>query len=279
MNILDEIAPKEPQLVMNLAREAGINVEDWGNFKGGQSKAASNPKYCYEWSFVDMQNGVVVLNLWHENMKELNGVVTYELNPRKHSERLNRGTVKNRALRMDTSIAYAAKSNLPVRIIVCDGHQSLNSDSDARPRRASKRALDAVSWTIKLYDQNTGKTILTRGEKNAHKYHDQFDTLEMPTTASKSRVEVTVHHRSPQVRRDVLDRAQGKCEWCGQVGFVMADDSIFLETHHIIPLAEDGPDTQSNVVALCPNHHREAHHGKRATIIRLALLDRFHDKD
>ena len=38
MNILDEIAPKEPQLVMNLAREAGINVEDWETSRADKAK-------------------------------------------------------------------------------------------------------------------------------------------------------------------------------------------------------------------------------------------------
>jgi hypothetical protein len=28
-----------------------------------------NPKYCYDWSFVELGK-VVVLNLWHHSMKE-----------------------------------------------------------------------------------------------------------------------------------------------------------------------------------------------------------------
>lgn len=33
----------------------------------------------------------------------------------------------------------------------------------------------------------------------------------------------------------------------------------YLEAHHIVPLAEDGPDELSNMVALCPNCHRKMH--------------------
>ncbi|MGH8672363.1 MAG: HNH endonuclease, partial [Burkholderiales bacterium] len=33
--------------------------------------------------------------------------------------------------------------------------------------------------------------------------------------------------------------------------------------HHVAALSEGGADTDDNVVALCPNHHREAHHGAR----------------
>lgn len=75
------------------------------------------------------------------------------------------------------------------------------------------------------------------------------------------------------VRKNALIRANGKCEWCGESGFVMADGKIYLETHHIVPLSEDGLDTEKNVAALCPNHHREAHHGVIKTEMRKKLLN------
>ncbi|HXU34436.1 MAG TPA: HNH endonuclease [Thermoanaerobaculia bacterium] len=34
-----------------------------------------------------------------------------------------------------------------------------------------------------------------------------------------------------------------------------------MEVHHRIRLAYGGEDTVENAVALCPNCHREAHHG------------------
>ncbi|MBI5908921.1 MAG: HNH endonuclease [Betaproteobacteria bacterium] len=51
------------------------------------------------------------------------------------------------------------------------------------------------------------------------------------------------------------------------------DGRTYIETHHVIPLAENGPDSVSNVVALCPNHHRETHHGREAGAIRIRLLE------
>jgi 5-methylcytosine-specific restriction enzyme A len=62
MSIASEIEPKQHQRVMDLVREAGIDVSDWKNFKGGKQKASVNPKYCYEWSFVG-PGKVVALNL------------------------------------------------------------------------------------------------------------------------------------------------------------------------------------------------------------------------
>jgi 5-methylcytosine-specific restriction protein A len=52
----------------------------------------------------------------------------------------------------------------------------------------------------------------------------------------------------------------------------MAGGGVYLETHHVVPLSEKGVDHERNVVALCPNDHREAHHGERRNAIRTQLL-------
>lgn len=71
--------------------------------------------------------------------------------------------------------------------------------------------------------------------------------------------QVTRYVRDRAVRDRALQRANGCCEYCGQQGFLMADGSRYLETHHIQALGEEGPDTEANVIALCANHHRAAH--------------------
>ena len=72
------------------------------------------------------------------------------------------------------------------------------------------------------------------------------------------------YRRDPRVRQNVKERAKGKCELCGEEGFRQLDRSRYVECHHIIALANDGEDRVSNVVALCPGHHREAHFGQQA---------------
>jgi 5-methylcytosine-specific restriction enzyme A len=67
--------------------------------------------------------------------------------------------------------------------------------------------------------------------------------------------------RDDRVRLAVIERANGKCEHCGELGFRKPDGTHYVEAHHIISLAEQGPDTLDNVIALCPNHHRQAHYG------------------
>ena len=72
----------------------------------------------------------------------------------------------------------------------------------------------------------------------------------------------TGFRRDPAVRAYVIKEAKGSCEYCGTKGFVLPDGRHYLEAHHIIGLADDGPDTPENVIALCPAHHREAHYGR-----------------
>jgi HNH endonuclease len=69
--------------------------------------------------------------------------------------------------------------------------------------------------------------------------------------------------RDPEVRRQVLSRANGICEYGGCSTFKKENGQFYLEAHHVISLSEQGADKLSNVIALCPNHHREAHFGEQ----------------
>ncbi len=93
-----------------------------------------------------------------------------------------------------------------------------------------------------------------------HQVDDALDDLgsDLPVSVV---VAGTRYKRDQQVREAVVARSNGHCEYCGQAGFLRADGSPYIETHHIIALAEDGADRVSNVIALCPGHHREAHFG------------------
>jgi len=80
--------------------------------------------------------------------------------------------------------------------------------------------------------------------------------------------------RNPKVRKAVLKRAKGLCEECGMPGFLKADGSRYLETHHVISLSEQGPDRPHNVIALCADDHRRAH----SAADWITLQDRFMTK-
>jgi len=69
--------------------------------------------------------------------------------------------------------------------------------------------------------------------------------------------------RNPLIVAGALSRANGSCEMpdCSHQTFSRGDGSVFLEVHHIIPLAERGEDTLLNAAGLCPMCHRELHFG------------------
>ena len=80
---------------------------------------------------------------------------------------------------------------------------------------------------------------------------------------ARTTTSVTVFVRSAAVVAAVLERAEGICEICRQPApFIRkTDGSAYLEIHHLVTLAEGGEDTVENVVAACPNCHRQSHYG------------------
>jgi 5-methylcytosine-specific restriction protein A len=86
---------------------------------------------------------------------------------------------------------------------------------------------------------------------------------------------ITQYQRDATVKAWVLQQANGKCESCGQPApFNGADGQPFLEVHHVRQLADNGTDTVTNAVALCPNCHREMHYGENSRALVLRLYER-----
>lgn len=84
-----------------------------------------------------------------------------------------------------------------------------------------------------------------------------------PKLPASIQVSTRVFVRAPAVVAEVLTRANGICGRCAvKAPFIRATDgSPYLEVHHNVHLASGGYDTVENAVALCPNCHREMHHG------------------
>lgn len=86
--------------------------------------------------------------------------------------------------------------------------------------------------------------------------------------------------RSPAIVLGAIARAEGRCEMpgCCTELFNRDDGTVYLEVHHVVPLAEGGEDSLINASALCPRCHRELHfgmnrHGLRARL-RSSILER-----
>jgi 5-methylcytosine-specific restriction protein A len=189
-----------------------------------------------------------------------------------HRNVTRKTTWARRAQRLDEALQTALRENLPVRVIINEGNQRTRDDPELRPSAVRARELDKEPWTITDYDWATGRHLLMRGVF-ASKYVDQFDA-DLALKAETRRIEVvtTSFVRDPAVRRRVLSRSMGLCELCGRPGFKMASGAVYLETHHITPLALGGSDSDTNVVALCADDHRRAHFGIERDNIASHLL-------
>ena len=88
------------------------------------------------------------------------------------------------------------------------------------------------------------------------------------STPTSHATEVTQYNRDYAVKAWVLRRANGFCECCNkEAPFMRANGHPYLEVHHVVQMADGGPDTIYNAVALCPNCHREMHYGMNALTI------------
>ena len=85
---------------------------------------------------------------------------------------------------------------------------------------------------------------------------------------------ITQFQRDAAVKAWVVRQAGGVCECCEQPApFNGADGLPYLELHYVRQLVEGGADVVSNAVALCPNCHREIHHGANAQALTAWLYD------
>lgn len=268
MAIPSEIEPTQQRRVIDLVREAGLDVTDWANYKNGTTNPGANPKYCYEWALVD-QDKAVVLNLWRHSMLDVEDGVEQRIELFGNAvSRETSGVRRARRRRMEQAIALAHKSGIPIRVVVLKkGKPSKTTGKSG----VAARLLDPVAWGVAKFDTASGHAILRRGLAPVP-YADQHS---LPPPTGKSGTHATsglAWNRSGEVRGYVLQRARGHCELCGEAGFRLRTGSQYLETHHVVPLSEGGADSVFNVVALCPSHHREAHYGERAPTLRRQLL-------
>ena len=262
--------------MFDLAEEAGFDVTDWRSSSNDARGPKANPKYCYEWSYVE-PGKLVILNLWHPSMVEEEGRIIQRANFRAdaafHRTVSRKVEWARRAQRLDDALQTALRDNLPIRVVLLDGVMRKKEEL-SRPSRVKLRELDPEPWTITDYDWRTGAVELARGILDAP-YVDQFDLDQSAKSGPERREQKgSVFVRDPAVRRRVLRRAAGLCELCGKEGFRMTSGALYLETHHVIPLGEGGADVDENVVALCAHDHRRAHFAEDRDAIRDQMLRR-----
>jgi 5-methylcytosine-specific restriction enzyme A len=260
MSILEELRPTARERIIDLVSRAGVDTTAWSG--------PADPRFCYEWAFEE-PGKVVVVNLAYRDMTLDEASVTQTINVAdfKHRYAAGNGLRTRRLDTMAQAIERAYRTELPVRVVIFDG--DLADESSSKPTRVESRKLDEVPWAVTSCDSNV--YVLTRGA-SPERFIDQFTPEERGMPPERQTVVTQVFERRADVRRRARQRANGKCEYCAQPGFATSSGEIYLETHHIVPLSENGLDADDNVVALCANHHREAHFGGNRSKMSSSLL-------
>ncbi len=77
---------------------------------------------------------------------------------------------------------------------------------------------------------------------------------------STKEVKTVYRERNQYISEYTKERANGICDLCGKdAPFKDKNGRPYLESHHVITLAENGPDAIYNTVAICPNCHKKIH--------------------
>lgn len=121
---------------------------------------------------------------------------------------------------------------------------------------------DALSAPI-----NEGIEALKKWEKENEKRSDALPlvllkerAMQAPLKVREVVVQSVLRIRSSDVSAFAKKRANGVCDLCRKPApFNNPSGEPFLESHHVDWLANDGNDGIDNVVALCPNCHRQMH--------------------
>lgn len=306
------IKPTHRERIYDVVKDAGIDISAWHK---GRGDFASNPNFCYRWAFEGEHS--VVLCLWLRSIKLVDGEWVCIGNARREQmEREAQGSdhwdpaVRNRtkrwansAYQMDEVIKQAFRKKLKVRVCIVD---SKMSSSELEASSADYRILDTNAWALR-YEMLTGDYEVRRGPRAStspipneflpsepEKYPAPFVRPEITATSygvgvvdqfiqdSCQSEPVVVskleRERSAEIRQLVMARSEGRCEWCNEPGFKKHDGQIYLESHHVVPLCEDGADSIANVIALCPNDHRRAHYSEGRADMAEKMLSRVQER-
>lgn len=127
------------------------------------------------------------------------------------------------------------------------------------PKKRATRGLDARDFDEEVRQASK----LSERDLNEKLRETESDVV------GKAIRQVEVFERNPYVVAAALKKSKGRCGCCGNAGFKRQDGGVYLEVHHVKRLADGGSDKLENAAAVCPNCHRELHHGTKKAKRRL----------
>ena len=223
----------------------------------------------WAWGGVSDDESFVIFTIWTDRIQSDNKLELY--NPSFEKNR-------NGAKEQKRLIEIALMKNLNVYGLICDAKDpTLDTRSINRVEQNDLVQMvlikDGENFWVQLKERFPISEL-----RNKHKFKnlavDDLDQDDIGNDSpNKAKFEAAYYVRDPKVRKAVIQMAQGKCEYCGQEGFLKSDGTRYLEAHHIIALSNEGKDKVTNVIALCPNHHKEAHYGENSEQLEIKFIE------
>jgi hypothetical protein len=273
MTALSDLRPAKKFLVMNLLAGAGFDVSDWANYDGDHP--ASNPKYCYNWSF-EQPGETFAVCLWFSGLKKRGDEIYHAHVPsRRGARRTDAGSSNwnKRADEMQDRVRRAYEQQLPIRVIVVEGKQRNPDDANPVASKVSARLLDPEPWAVKEYNLTTGEWLLIRGAKPFAPAVETAD-VELSFFEGKSRWRFVLHRkREAELRRAKIAEAMAAGKLVCDVpncGFDFEErygslGSGYAQVHHKIPLRKAPPEGRKillkDLAIVCANCHAMIHRG------------------
>ncbi|ELZ91497.1 HNH endonuclease domain-containing protein [Haloferax mucosum ATCC BAA-1512] len=131
---------------------------------------------------------------------------------------------------------------------------------------------------------DTGDRTVYRFVLERHYEHgEQVDDAEAtPDLSAAERVETTRSRviRNTTLATDLKERYSHTCQVCGERRRRGVDEG-YAEAHHLRPLGRphDGPDTEGNIVVLCPDHHADFDYGMLAVDPKTYTIAHAYERD
>ena len=142
--------------------------------------------------------------------------------------------------------------------------QSEEIDANGNLRTVIKFPLKRVDASkeiiIDYSDVEASINEKTKSLKNISSDEIKAKAKSIDYSSVSKEVKTTYRERNQYISEYTKERAKGICDLCGkEAPFKDKNGKPYLESHHVITLADGGPDAIYNTVAICPNCHRRIH--------------------
>lgn len=271
--LLDALVPRTKQTVMALVEAAGIDVEGW-KYSNGRllAQPQSNPAYCYNWSFGNLEDGFV-LCVWHQELKEDQSRIVFPCDIGTHTRRLKAELRRpdltqqqrsrlvqqvERSEAFETAVTTSSYAGKPLKLILNIGETRTADQLADESSKVSERLLDSELWYVHTLESGDG--LIVRGVPRADlvEPEDVFETSPSDPGADDSRriAEILVRRGQSEFRKRLLAAYEGEC---AVTRTALAD---LLEAAHIIPHSEGTDYRESNGLLLRADIHTlyDLHH-------------------